>query len=243
MVLPRLTLALLAFEVADEQLEEGGLARAVAANNDGARTERERRLDVLQDEPLSFGVLEADVLECHHRLAEGANALGLARVGEVHRQDEPRRDHLVHLCEGGGQAAGRRLGLGVRGDRRRGRGRAVDRRVNFRGLGWGGTGGKRCVVHARQTGGDLGLEALELGEGHRVVDELARLAQLAAIVVVGDVGADGVDEVIVVRDDGDGDALEVEQVVGEPVDGLAIEVVGGLIEQQQLRLVHHRDGD
>ena len=51
-----------------------------------------------------------------------------------------------------------------------------------------------------------------------------------------DVGAHVVDEVVVVRDDADGDALEREQVRLEPVDGVAVEVVGRLVEQQQLGL-------
>ena len=44
-------------------------------------------------------VLEVDVLERHDRLAERADAVGLARIGEDERPDQAGRDHLVHLCQ------------------------------------------------------------------------------------------------------------------------------------------------
>ena len=83
---------------------------------------------------------------------------------------------------------------------------------------------------------DLGLELLKALEARAVVLEAARRARLAAVVVVRDVGGDGVEEVVVVRDEYDGDALQPHQVLGQPVDRVAVEVVGRLVEQQQLWL-------
>ena len=42
-----------------------------------------------------------------------------------------------------------------------------------------------------------------------------------------------------------GDLVDVErvEVLGEPIDGIAVEVVGGLVEQQQLRLGEQRHRD
>ena len=55
--------ALLRLEVADQQLEEGRLARAVAADDHGARAEGERGVRLLEDPLLRLGVLERDVLQ------------------------------------------------------------------------------------------------------------------------------------------------------------------------------------
>ena len=81
-------------------------------------------------------------------------------------------------------------GRGVRGLEEGGYARLCTAADGAHGLGGGG-----------QAGRNLGLELLEGLEAHRVVDEAARLARLAAVVVVRDVGGDVVDEVVVVRDD------------------------------------------
>eukprot|EP00966_Prymnesium_polylepis_P197810 4583392-Prymnesium_polylepis.1 len=99
-VLPRLADALLALQVADEQLEERRLARAVAADDDGARAERERGRDGVEQQLVHRGVFEVNFLEREDRLAEGSDALGLARVGEDEGADEAGVDHLLHLADG-----------------------------------------------------------------------------------------------------------------------------------------------
>mmetsp|Transcript_2694 Transcript_2694/g.5666 ORF Transcript_2694/g.5666 Transcript_2694/m.5666 type:complete len:276 (-) Transcript_2694:1624-2451(-) len=80
-------------------------------------------------------------------------------------------------------------------------------------------------------------------EPHRIVHKLARLAELAAVVIMGDVRAHSIDEIVVVGDDGHGDALEREEMGGEPIDSIAVEVVGRLVEEEELRLVEDGDGD
>ena len=61
------------------------------------------------------------------------------------------------------------------------------------------------------------------------------------VVDVHDVGADGVEEVPVVADHDDG-ALEVQQKVLQPVDGVDVQVVGGLVQQQDVRVAEQRLG-
>ena len=61
------------------------------------------------------------------------------------------------------------------------------------------------------------------------------------VVDVGDVGADGVEEVAVVGD-GDQRAVVADEEVLQPEDGVEVEVVGGLVQQQRLRLAEQRLG-
>mmetsp|Transcript_23872 Transcript_23872/g.71034 ORF Transcript_23872/g.71034 Transcript_23872/m.71034 type:complete len:207 (+) Transcript_23872:1049-1669(+) len=206
-MLPHLAHALRRLEVADQQLEQRRLARAVCAEHDDARAERHGDARGRDDGALAPLVRKVDVLHRHHRLAVGADPLRLARVGEADRQDRARRDELLDVGQGGEGGAGAalraalvgRLGaVSPRDEPARPRvdvPRPVVRRAG--GLPAGG-----------QAGRNLGPELLELAECHRVVDEAARLAELAAVVVVGDVGAHLVDEVVVVRDDAHRDARE-----------------------------------
>ena len=84
--------------------------------------------------------------------------------------------------------------------------------------------------------------ALALGAGQHV----RRVAALVAVhVAVGDLPrrrADRVEEPAVVGDDQQRAAAGGE-VARQPVDGLDVEVVGGLVEQQQLGLVEQRRGE
>ena len=61
------------------------------------------------------------------------------------------------------------------------------------------------------------------------------------VVDVGDVGADVVEEVAVVGDGDDRAVVVVEEVL-QPVDGVEVELVGGLVEQQRLRIAEERLG-
>mmetsp|Transcript_16107 Transcript_16107/g.28990 ORF Transcript_16107/g.28990 Transcript_16107/m.28990 type:complete len:515 (-) Transcript_16107:1255-2799(-) len=79
----------------------------------------------------------------------------------------------------------------------------------------------------------LGLDLDELGQIAVVVAQLALL-------VMHDVGADGVQEGAVVRDDETGDMRDfLGQVVLEPRDVGDVQVVGGLIQEQDIRLHEH----
>ena len=55
-------------------------------------------------------------------------------------------------------------------------------------------------------------------------------------------GADVVEEVAIVRDSDDGPVVAHEEVF-EPVDGLEIEIVGGLVEEQGLRVAEESLGE
>ena len=97
--------------------------------------------------------------------------------------------------------------------------------------------------------GDLFLVALVL-VAHQSLDELRRLVPEVvvadihldlAVVDVHDVGADRIQEVAVVGDDDDG-ALVVEQKVLEPVDGFDVQVVGRLVEHDDVGVSEERLG-
>ena len=77
-------------------------------------------------------------------------------------------------------------------------------------------------------------------EDHVVV--AAGVGDDGLVVDVGDVGADVVEEVAVVGDGDDGAAVAGEEVL-EPVDGLEVEVVGGLVEEQGLGVAEEGLGE
>ena len=71
--------------------------------------------------------------------------------------------------------------------------------------------------------------------------EIARVGAQLPAVEFNDAGGDPVQEGTVVGD-GDHTALEVDQQLFQPLDGVEVEVVGGLIEQQYVGLGHQRLG-
>ncbi len=115
-------------------------------------------------------------------------------------------------------------------------------RVHLRGARTGGEAGDEVVqlgdlllallVLALDAGADAGLL-----EDHVVV--AAVVSDDGLVVDVGDVGADVVEEVPVVRDGDDGAVVAVEEVL-EPVDGLEVEVVRGLVEEERLGVAEER---
>ena len=78
---------------------------------------------------------------------------------------------------------------------------------------------------------------LRLGDHHVVV--AAGVGDDRLVVDVGDVRADRVQEVAVVRDD-DQRAVVADEELAQPVDRVEVEVVGRLVEQQRLRLAEER---
>ena len=78
---------------------------------------------------------------------------------------------------------------------------------------------------------------LRLGEHHVVV--AAGVGDDRLVVDVGDVRADVVQEVAVVRDD-DQRAVVAHEELAQPVDRIEVEVVRRLVEQQRLRVAEQR---
>ena len=97
----------------------------------------------------------------------------------------------------------------------------------------------------------LGRGVLRLGAGAVLVlgvDEVVVAAGVdgdGLVVDVGDVRGDGVQEVAVVRDDDERPLVLVGQEALEPADGVEVEVVGRLVEQQDVGAAeeHLRDED
>ena len=79
------------------------------------------------------------------------------------------------------------------------------------------------------------------GGGHVLVVVAGVDAQLA-VVQVGHVGADAVQEVPVVGDDDHGAVARVQHLF-QPPDGVDVQVVGGLVEQQDVRIGEQRLGE
>src|SRR5260221_47630 len=69
-----------------------------------------------------------------------------------------------------------------------------------------------------------------LGKDHVVV--AANVGDDGFVVDVGNVGADFIEEMAVVRDD-DENAFVRGEVILEPVDGIEVEIVGGLVEKER----------
>jgi hypothetical protein len=108
-----------------------------------------------------------------------------------------------------------------------------------------------------RAGGEAGHEVLELGDlllllgvlrldpganlrlGHHHVVVPARVGDDGLVVDVRDVGADRVEEVPVVAD-GDQDALVLVEEGLQPADGVEVEVVRWLVEEERLRLAEQR---
>ena len=202
-----------------EDFEEGRFAGAVGADEDDALAAFAGEVEVLVDDVLAVGLLdvgEGDDLE--------AGARGL-------------RELEVHLAQFlGGLLDGDLL-------------EAFD--LLFFRLGAGGHGGLGAeAVDEDLEVGDLALLGLEGGG----LLGFARLFFLQVIVVVAVViaegagaelehaGAEGVEEGAVVRDD-DEAAGVADEVVLEPEEGLEIEMVGRLVEQEEGGLGDEEPGE
>ena len=84
----------------------------------------------------------------------------------------------------------------------------------------------------REPGHALRLEAAEV----------ARIGIDAAVVDMQHAPDHGIEEIAVVRDDEQGAGVGLQPAL-QPEHGVEIEVVGGLVEQQQLRRAHQRSGE
>src|SRR6266404_1727009 len=105
------------------------------------------------------------------------------------------------------------------------------------GLGGAGAGGKARdeFIELRDFLFALGIFGFDAGADVRLGDDhvvvAADVHDDRFVVDVGGVGADAVEEMAVVRDDNQ-DAFVFAKIILEPVDGIEVEVVGGLVEEQ-----------
>mmetsp|Transcript_32278 Transcript_32278/g.84629 ORF Transcript_32278/g.84629 Transcript_32278/m.84629 type:complete len:378 (+) Transcript_32278:684-1817(+) len=107
--------------------------------------------------------------------------------------------------------------------------------------------GGDALEHARRREVHLELGRLELEVGEQVrhevlgdVREVALVLLELEVVDLEDVRADLIEHLDVVRDDDRGHRREASQVVDDPLDVARVEVVGRLVEQQDVRLHQHR---
>mmetsp|Transcript_2154 Transcript_2154/g.6231 ORF Transcript_2154/g.6231 Transcript_2154/m.6231 type:complete len:639 (-) Transcript_2154:12-1928(-) len=208
---------------AEHELEQRGLARAVWPHEGDARVEVDAEVEVLVEVVLLLArVAEAHVLEATDGRGQGV-ALGEAEpvdgVGR-HLGREPRLHHLVNDLL---------LGLGL---------------LAHVGVGAAGRDELLDVLDVRL----LLLVALHLvglvllARAHEDLVVAAVVLELALVGEVHDVGADAVEEVLRVGDDQQ--ALVVGgEVVLEPHAGAQVQVVGGLVQEQDGRGDEERLGE
>ena len=191
--------------VGEEGLEQRGFAGAVAAHEADLLAAQQVGGEGVDD--FVVAVELGDVLELEDVLAAGTNLVEFnVRAGDV----------------GAGQIGGLQALdlLAAAGDLRR--------------AGSGGEAGDELVELGDLLFalGVLGFEGgTDLGFGHHHVVVAAGIGDDGFVIDVGGVGGDGVEEVAIVGD-GDEGAIVVEQEVLEPVDGVEIEIVCGLVEEE-----------
>jgi hypothetical protein len=190
--------------VGEEALDQGGFAGAVAAHEADFFAAQNVARELVEDAFVSVAL--GEVFEFEDVLAG-------------------RADH-VELDEGAlDVGAGELVGL-----------KALDFFAAAGDLRGAGAGGKTSdeVVELGDflfALGDLRLEGgADLRFGHDHVVVAAGVNDDGLVIDVGGVGGDGVEEVAVVGDADEGAVVGVEEVL-EPVDGVEIQVVGGLVEE------------
>ena len=106
-------------------------------------------------------------------------------------------------------------------------------------LGLGGIGGEAAdeglqLGDLRLLLGVVGVQTFaRLGGGGHIVVVVARVDAQLAVIQIGHVGADGIQEMAVMGDDDHGAVALVEQLF-QPADGVDVQVVGGLVQQHDL---------
>ena len=204
---------------AGEDLEEGGLARAVGADEHRALAAFALEVEVLVDDVFTVGLL--DVLELHH-LEAGAGRLGEAELDLL--------QVVLGLVDRDLFEPGDLLLLGLRAGGHRGLGaEAVDERLQVRDL-------TLLVLEHR---------LLAFLAGHALGDEVVVVAVVAMEALAAEFDharAEGVEEGTVVRDD-DEAARVAGQVVLEPEQGFEVEVIGRFVEQQERGLADEQAGE
>ncbi|MNJ46401.1 hypothetical protein D3C77_415290 [compost metagenome] len=202
--------ALVRGQFAQQHLDQGGLARAVGADDGQAVAADDAGGQVLEDDAVAERL--GDALDVGDQLARGAAGID-AEVQLARQVLDPLGAVQTHLLQGAGAA----LVAGALGG---------DGAVEGVGLGLDALGqaaqGLGLLLH------DLGGPVVELDEA------LVQGADLAAFQPVDGVG-DAVQEGAVVADDQQGET-GLDQLVLEQFDGQDVEVVGRLVQQQQVGL-------
>ena len=204
---------------AAENLEQGGLARAVGADEHDALAALDLQVEVAVDDVVAISLLH--VLE-RHDLEPGARGL---REAEIHALEllhrlldgvvlEPLDLLLLRLGAGG------HGGLGAE---------AVDELLQMRDL----------ALLVFEDGGLLRFARLLLRQEIVVV---ARVAMQGAAAQLEHAVAQGVEEGAIMRDHQQAAGI-AHEVLLEPEQSLEIEMVGRLVEQQQRRLAHEEAGE
>ena len=198
-------------QLAGQQFHERGLAGAIAAEQGNAVAGIKREVDLGQQHALAIaGGLLFDGQQRTRQLQRRLEA-------ELEGRIDVRRRDARHALEGLEAALGL-AGLGGLGAE------ALDEGLHVLDL----------ALLAREQRGLLGQLRTALGLEVRVV---AAVGNGLAVFEIDDAVDDAVEELAVMRDE-DQRARIVAQPVFQPQDGIEVQVVGGLVQQQQVRAAH-----
>mmetsp|Transcript_7942 Transcript_7942/g.25270 ORF Transcript_7942/g.25270 Transcript_7942/m.25270 type:complete len:492 (+) Transcript_7942:265-1740(+) len=198
--------------LAAEEGHEGGLAAAVAAADGHPRAQAELRGAVPHQVVLVLGVAEPHALGLQDRLGAGLHALHGAGDGEAQ----------LRRARDGGPHLGRRAALAP----------ALLALLGGLLLGVEGEVAREHRVDLLLAEALPGREAAEVPGG-----------VLELLVDVGDdVRADLVEELGLVGDDHDRGLRDGEDVVAQPLHGLLVQVVGGLVQEQDVGRARGKHG-
>mmetsp|Transcript_26805 Transcript_26805/g.65681 ORF Transcript_26805/g.65681 Transcript_26805/m.65681 type:complete len:967 (-) Transcript_26805:374-3274(-) len=249
-VLPHLAHLRVRLQLADQDLHQRRLARAVQPHKRRARALRDLHVGRREDALVRARVLEGHVLHVHDHLLARFDAVERAGVGEADGLDVRRRlaarRHGVDGVHGLGHLLllllllvtdARHRGHAAHG-RHPGHGRDLLHSAAGHLLLVLLDGGLLLngVVRRRQRRHNLGLQRLEVPEAHGVVRE-------GLVAEVDDVREHLGEKVVVVRHQADGGLGEGAQVAHQPRDGGGVQVVRGLVQQQHLGVPQHGAGD
>eukprot|EP01084_Bolivina_argentea_P113294 201950_1 len=208
-------------ELADHHLGQGGLTSSVGANEADTGLAIHTQVEALVQQG-AVGVGEGHVGELDQRRGQ------LAAILEV-EVDIAVRLHLVHEASTLHLIQHLHLGLSLSGTLLVGMLETTDVILHVRNLGLLTV----VVLHLGSLQGDTSAH----------VGIVISLVVLELVLVhVDDVGADTVHEILGVGHHEE-DLLELGEVVLEPDDGLDVEMVGGLVEEQQRGVLEERLGE
>ena len=239
-------------ELAHDVLQERRLPRAVGADNRDAARERHPRVHAVQHGN-GVGpprVREPDVVHAKHNLLSVLDAVQAPGVGERNERLGPRglggaaaeagghrRREAAAAARGGARAEVLQAHPRARGGTHLGRAIARGGRVVSVADGGDAIGGgaffdrfHQVALHARQH--QVGLLRAEAREP-------ALVRAQALVLEVHDVGGDVREEVVVVRHHEHGGVPQRLEVARQPLHGADVQVVRGLVQEQQVSLLEH----
>mmetsp|Transcript_110277 Transcript_110277/g.351513 ORF Transcript_110277/g.351513 Transcript_110277/m.351513 type:complete len:425 (+) Transcript_110277:259-1533(+) len=211
---PNLALVLGGIQLAAEQAEQRGLAGTIHTHHGHPAGQRQPTSHALDDLTLGAWILEEDFAALHHRLGLIGDALELARD----REGELDFRHLWRVDDHIFSPVLAVLALLAFRPRCRGRPLFV----------------RRDVAHEHFLGVVVG-NGIGLFEGI----EVAFVVDQLLVLVLHNVCAHRIQEVRIVGNHHQCTGLRLQQVLAQPLDGVHVQVIRGLVQQKNVSFLHH----